>query len=452
MEMTLKRRLFGVKRPKGPSYFELLSAFKQSEQYAVLDFPVKLTEKYGDLIYFRRNQYMVTGPEGFQHILKTNAKNYTKQNIVYDRLKKAFGTSLLTTDGNEWKNRRKISQPAFHSHVIQHYVPSILEHTEKLIQKLQVNFKDNSEVNMLTLMNRLTLEIALDIFSNEIFSEKELNKLGKAIYFMNWYVSRPIPITPFDPSINNLKFYLNIQYLNKILLNIIEKRRNNREQEPKTDVLALLLEGKNEQGQYLNNIEILNEFKTLLMTGHETTACALTWMFYLLAKHPDWQEKMQNELEEVLNGRAPTIQDLPKLSILNAIFNETLRLYPPIWNVIRVNSHHVELYGFEIPKHSSLILNIYALHRNPHYWSYPYHFDPSRFLGDTEHLRSIFLPFISGPRSCIASNLAQMEGLLIAAYLAQNFYFEKSKKTRVLLEPCVSLRPKNGLNLKIKKR
>lgn len=446
-------------RPPGPSFFELQNESLDDEAYANLEYPLKLSKQYGDLIYIAAaKQYFVTGPEGFQHILKTNAKNYIKKNYFYNRLHFLFGMSVLTGDGPFWKHRRRIAQPAFHATFIKNYVPSILSGVQDFIVQHSGRNEslkaETSSVNVLTLMNRLTLDIALLLFTKEKAPLDELEKLGEAIFFTNWYVSHSLFIAPWKPTLNNIRFYRHMKIMDSILLSYIQKRRQ--QQAPvdsdKMDLLDCLIEAQDETGtRSLTDGEVLNEFRTLLLTGHETTGCALTWLLFLLAEHPEWQETLAQELHEVLQGRLPTLEDLPSLPILNAIFQETLRLYPPIWSSARKSLEADELYGYKIPKNSLIVLHLYALHRNPRVWDKPNEFHPERFLAKNavHHTPFSFLPFSTGPRTCIASQLGTQETLLITAALAQHFRFGKTKKTKFRVETCISLRPRNGMWLKI---
>lgn len=448
------RSFFGPKRPKGPSFFEIRQELEKNPHEPNLNYALELSLKYGELVYIRpAKQYLVTGPEGFNHILKENAKNYTKNNTFYRRFQTLFGHSLLTGSGEYSKYRRKIAMPAFHAQFISHYVPTLLNTTESQVQQWLKQLP--SPINILSVMNRLTLNIAFQIFAQENLSEAMILRLSKAIHYTNGYISHALFIKPWKPTLSNLLFYWHRRQINTSLKKIIEARRKRMTEELKPDLLSLLLNAKHDQeDRLLNNDEILDEFKTLVLTGHETTGCTLTWLFYLLAEHPDWQEKAYQELKTVLEDRSPTLEDLSQLPLLNAIFLENLRLYPPIWNIPRIATEKDELYGYEIPKNSILFLNIYALHRHPNYWEDPTCFKPERFLGETakQPQPNTFLPFITGSRSCVASHLAQVEAILIAAKFLQKFKFDKHKKTKVLLEPCISLRPKNGLWLTVTPR
>jgi cytochrome P450 len=448
------KRFTGNKRPPGPTLNEMKKAMSLDEAFGALTFPVNLTKKYGDIIYLKSaRQYLITGPLGFEHILKTNASNYTKCNLFYGRMKPLFGESLLVTDGPYWKHRRTISQPAFQMAMIKNYVPIIQECCESLIETLKRNPKNKHNVS--TLMNSLILNITFKLFCGKSLSDTELKDLGESISFSNWHVSHSLLIKPWFLTFNNLRFYHHIHRLDRFLLAIIQERRQQQPVFQPADLLQLLMTAPNETGSgTLSDQDILAEFKTLLLTGHETTGCGLTWMLYLLAQYPEHRYHVEQELDEVLNGRCPALNDYHELTILKAVLNETFRLYPPIWAVARTNTEEDIIGNYNISPKSLIVLNLYALHRNPNYWEQPNSFYPPRFFGDNDKIRHPFayLPFSSGPRTCIASHFANIESILVAAILLTHCRFEKIPQTKAHPEPCISLRPKKGLWMKIEPR
>jgi cytochrome P450 len=236
-----------------------------------------------------------------------------------------------------------------------------------------------------------------------------------------------------------------LDQINTTLLAVIRDRRQN--PSAHQDLLTLLLNDKPEvQQEPLTDQHILAELKTHLFTGFETGACALSWLWYLLAQNPEYQVYLEEEVDRVLNGRTPTWDDIPNLPMTKAIFSESTRLYPPAWSVIRRNIEEDNILGVTIPKNSRLFLNIHSLHHNPDYWENPEQFYPERFLnGSRSHHPFAFLPFGAGPHMCIASHLAPIEMVLLIASIAQKFRFILPKKLKLTLEPCISLRPREKI-------
>lgn len=485
MKTSLVRRLLGPKRPPGPSLSQLRNLPLYKDDFCGLEYPLQLTKKYGDIFYFSSfNQYVITGPAGFQYILKDNVKNYQKCNFFYNRMKTLFGNSILVTDGNLWKQRRKITHPAFHTVAVQNAAPIISKNTEQLSNRWR--FEPPTSINMLSEMYQLILGTTFQLLTGQICPDDKIKELEKIIYFANWYVSHSTIFSPWKPTYNNLKYHYYLKKMNDYFLSIIRERRkqmnsnaskdnihdhttdkNSRKPKPQSikgdynihhftqrvHLLDLLMHAKDEKDLPLTDEEILDEFKTFLLTGHETTACTLAWMWCLLSEHPTWRQRLEEELEQVLGKRTPTMEDLPHLPLLRAIFHETMRLYP-VWALARTNLEEDIIYGYQIPKGSLIALNVYALHRHPTHWEKPNEFNPERFLLQS-HCTShpfAYLPFSTGPRTCIGSHLATVETLLVAGALAQDFRFDKVRKTKIRMEPCISLRPRKGLWMKITQR
>lgn len=441
-----------MKRPPGPTWFEFNEEGLQAKHYWSLDYPIKLAKKYGDVIYIPAfRQHLILGPTAIEHILKTHKKNYQRNSFFYERrMQPIFGKSLLVTEGNYWKHRRKIAIPAYQQTAIKNYIAVFTSEVESLLTKWQK--KNPKKINISTEMNLLTLRIALKIFCNRNFSDEVLKSLGPAIQFCNWYTSNAAFFHPLIPTINQFRFKQNMNKINQFILNIIEERRQNPKDFP--DLLHYLIQAKNEETEEpFTTAEVLAEFKTHLVTGHETTACGLSWMWYLLARHPEYREALEAELDRVLNNRLPTLEDIAALPLTKAIILETFRLYPPIWSIARTNIEPDILEGFNIPAGSYFILHLYALHRNPHYWEKPEDFYPERFLAE-ENTRHpfLFLPFSAGPHTCIASQLAMTEAIIVTAMLAQRIHFNLPSRVKVTPEPCISLRPKGGIKMQPKFR
>jgi len=192
----------------------------------------------------------------------------------------------------------------------------------------------------------------------------------------------------------------------------------------------------------------------LLIAGNETTAVALSWAWYLLHKHPEVERKLHGELEEVLGGRAPRFEDLPKLSYTHMVFREAMRLCPPGWIISRRPLEDDEIGGYLVPAGTTVLISPYVTHRNPDYWDKPEDFDPERFSPERSASRPEFayLPFGGGPRKCIGEHFAMTEGLLILATVAQRYRLRLVPGYPVEPEPLVTLRPKRGVLVVLESR
>jgi cytochrome P450 len=220
------------------------------------------------------------------------------------------------------------------------------------------------------------------------------------------------------------------------------------------DLLGLLLTVRDEHGNSLPLRRVRDEATTFMLAGHETTANALSWMWYLLARNPEARERMLAEVSAVLGARRPTVKDLPGLNWTTACLQEAMRLFPPAWIVPRTAAEDDEIDGYRIPRGSSVLIPIYALHHDGRFWPDPERFDPTRFLPENgrKHHRSAYLPFGGGRRICIGSSFALMEGTLVAAIMSQRFVYDLLPSHPVVPEATLTLRPKHGLKMVARRR
>jgi cytochrome P450 len=215
---------------------------------------------------------------------------------------------------------------------------------------------------------------------------------------------------------------------------------------------VLLAAADEESGARMSDQQLRDEMMTLFLAGHETTANALTWTWYVLSQHPDVEARLADELRRVLGGRAPKAADLQQLPHTEMVIRESLRLYPPAAGFAREPIEDIQVGGYEIPKGSLITVNTYALHRDPKLFNDPERFDPERFAAgwETRIPRYAYLPFGGGPRVCIGNGFAMMEARLIVATLAQRWRFLLEPDQQVIPAQLVTLRPKNGIRMKLK--
>jgi len=238
-----------------------------------------------------------------------------------------------------------------------------------------------------------------------------------------------------------------------VVLRLIESRR--RGGAAANDLLDLLLAARDEQsGTGMSDKQLKDEVLTVLFAGHDTTAAALSWAWLLLAKHPDVQEALHDEAAALLGGRTPTAADLPSLPLATAVFEETLRLYPPAPGLARQALAADEFQGYPIPAKAIVMPSQWVTHRHPAYWDEPDEFRPERFLPGRVPKRPKFayFPFGGGPRACIGNTFALIEGALILAALSQRFHFRPADDREVEMDTTFVLRPKGAVNLIVRKR
>jgi cytochrome P450 len=254
------------------------------------------------------------------------------------------------------------------------------------------------------------------------------------------------------PTRRNREFRRAKALLDRVILDLVARRRK---EAPKNDVLGLLLAAQDEEsGAGMNDEQLKDEALTLLTAGHETAGAALSWCWYLLGAHPDIQEQFHAQVAANLEGRLPTAEDLPRIPLATAIFEESMRLYPPAWGMPRESIEADVIAGYPLPARSTLILSQHIIHRHPDFWERPDEFDPGRFLPGEPNNRPRFayFPFGGGPRICIGNTFAMVEGPLALAALAQRFHFALVPGQQVVADPTFTLRPKHGVQVVVRRR
>ncbi|HEV3025645.1 MAG TPA: cytochrome P450, partial [Pirellulales bacterium] len=362
---------------------------------------------------------------------------------------------IIRSEGDTWRRQRRLMQPAFLRQSVARLSSHMVEAIEQFIEQWQRE-PDGREVDVVPEMMRLALWIAsTTLFSTDI--SQEADSIGRAYRTAFEYVSlkmngRLMFQPPWLPTRLNRQFRASKALLDQVVLELIARRRR---EAAKGDVLDLLLAAQDEQsGIGMTDQQLKDEAITLLTAGHETTGAALAWALYLLAKHPDAQRALSEQASNCLGGRMPTAEDLPAMPLATAVFEETMRLYPPAWGVPRETIGPDVVDGYPLPARATIVVAIRLAHRHPEFWSSPDTFDPGRFLSPPAAARPkfAFLPFGGGPRICIGNHFAMIEGPLALAALAQQFQFELVEGQRIEPDPTFTLRPKYGVRLKMRKR
>lgn len=419
-----------------------------------------LVAEYGDAVRFRALLhffgYIFCHPDHNKHVLQDNNKNYTKlphPSLLI--LTPVVGNGLLTSDGEFWRRQRRLAQPAFHRQQIAGFATTMTDATLNLIDQWQ----DGQQLDLAEAMMHLTLEIAgKTLFSIDL--TREADTVGEAFTAVNEEVAH-LTARPF--AYQRLRFFpwwhssrvihQNTAVLDTVVHKIIAERRQSGQ--AKADLLSMLMDARDEEtGAGMDDKQLRDEVMTLMLAGHETTAVNLAWTFYLLSAHPDVRQKLEAELAAVLNGRAPTIADLPHLAYTTMVIEESMRLYPPAYAIARFGHAPDTLGGYDIPANTVLTLSPYLTHRHPEFWPQPHAFIPERFTPEqkAERPRYAYLPFGGGPRQCIGNNFAMTEAILLLATIAQKFRLTLQPGHQVEMEPLITLRPKGGLPMIVNTR
>lgn len=394
--------------------------------------------------------YFIYHPTDIEYLLVTNAKNFHKamslrSNFFY----RLVGNGLLTSDGDFWRRQRRLAQPAFHKQRISNFGDVMVEYTERML----AGWKAGETRDLHRDMMRLTLEIVVKtLFDANVSADvdnvgrvlSEIVKPFASQATLKWILNNRLP-TPA-----HRQFHRSVGEIDQIIYRIIAERRASAAD--KGDLLSMLLQAQDEDGSQMTDAQLRDEVITLFLAGHETTALALSWTWYLLATNKTVEAKFHEELDRVLNGRLPELSDLPNLRYTEMIAKETMRLYPPAFGLGREAIEECEIGGYRVPRKTQVFAFQWATQRDPRFFDRPNEFDPDRWTPDfVEQLpKFAYFPFGGGPRVCIGNYFAMMEMILLMATIGRRFKFDLAPDANVELYPAMSLRPKTGVRVVVK--
>jgi cytochrome P450 len=436
--------------------FSLLGSASEMQRDA-LGFLTK-TQTYGEVVRLRflfTPAYLISDPESIKYVLQEHARNYNKDLPSYQMFQPMLGRGLLINDGQSWLHQRRLIQPAFHRKRLMTYGKLMTDATIAMLERWQVC----SETGKLLQIEEEMARLALRIVGHTLFSidlSEETSTFGSAVTtllkLIGDYVYRPFP--PLSvPTPRNRCIHMAIRSLDELVYRVIAERRM--QQTETGDLLSMLLMAQDEEtGERMNDKQVRDEVLTLLFAGYETTANTLAWTWYLLSQYSEVERRLYTELNEVLRGRVPTLEDLPQLKYTRMILDEALRLYPPVPFLSRKTIADDVLKGYHVPANSMMMVCPYAMHRHPAFWEEPERFDPERFNPEhpAAHPAYAYFPFGGGPRVCIGNHFAMMEAQLILTTVAQRYQLRLLSGHQVEPQMQVTLRPRYGLPMTIHAR
>ncbi|MEJ2598523.1 MAG: cytochrome P450 [Anaerolineales bacterium] len=408
--------------------------------------------KYGPVAKFRVGPstfIQVSSPDGVQHVLQANNHNYNKKSSGFEPLRDLIGNGLLLSDGDFWLKQRRLMQPVFHRQKIQAFVDMMGEETAAVLSHWEHNAASGEPLNIQQEMMRLTLSV----ITRALFQERvgdESGSVGKNLTILLadavYRFEHPLYPPRSIPTRRNRRYRQAKAELYAVIDGLVDRRRGSVGEH--NDLLDLLMLAQDEEtGEGMSSEQLRYEMVTLFIAGHETTALALSWAFYLLAQHPEARARLQAEAAQVLAGRIPTAADLANLKYARMVLDETMRLYPPAWLTNRRAIGADEIEGYAIPAGAELTVSPYATHHDASLWTEPSKFDPERFAPErsADRHRYAYFPFGGGPRQCIGNNFALMEAQLILAAINQKYCLDLVPGKPVETEALITLRPKDGL-------
>jgi cytochrome P450 len=419
---------------------------------------IDLWRKYGDVVRIPSGpivQYLVIQPDDIRHVLLDNRQNYEK-GLNMPRFRLALGDGLFTSEGELWKRQRTIMQPTFTPRAIAHFSDVMVAAINRMIASWEPRTAGGRPLNINTEMAHLAMDvIARTMFSIDI--GKDALSAARAFTYVLEQVSRrsinPLDIPLSVPTPSNKRFLEAIATLDNFIYSIIDRRR----QDPGEydDLLTTLLNAKDpETGEGMSRRQLRDEVITIFFAGHETTAQALTWTWFLLSHHPGAEQRLHDEVDSVLGGRAPTVADLSRLTYTTNLVQESMRLYPPVWVFVRQPLADDELSGYHIPAGSMITFSPYITHRHPDFWDHASRFDPDRFLPERSESRPklAYLPFGAGPRICIGNHFAMMEATLAVAMVAQRYTLRLLPALKIHPRMVGTLRPSGPVLMTLQPR
>jgi cytochrome P450 len=401
---------------------------------------------------------MVNDPEGVRRVLLDNVANYPKNALEIEFFSAMFGEGLLSAPPAKWRTHRKVMAPSFGTRTVDSYAPAMVETTVAFARHWDA-LPEFAEMDIAEEMKALTLKIICrTMFSSD--ADELATCASEALDFaqasMEFGLLDVLPVIGprrIKRTVDAIRAHF--KGMDAAIYRLISEREKIRYEAPK-DFLTRLVAAKDpDDGVGLNAAEVRDEVITIFMAGHETTAVTMTWVWYLLSQHPVEEAKLHEELDTVLAGRTPTVEDLPNLPYTRMVIEEAMRVYPPAPGIsIRQAKEADEVCGFKVTPGMQVMISPWVLHRHRRLWDNPERFDPMRFTKEASEKRPRFayLPFGGGPRVCIGATLAMTEATLILAVLAQRFRLRLKEQQEIKLQTRITLRPKNGMMTILERR
>ena len=437
-----------------------------------------IAREYGDISYFklgREHVYLINNPDYIEKVLIYDHHNFKKGKRL-QTAKAVLGEGLVTSEGDLHNRQRRLIQPIFHPKQIMSYSNTMTDYATRMTDR----WKDGDIVDVSEEMMRLTLDIICKSVLNYDI-ESEARQVGKALTTVRKYSKRlqspighvldKIPVLPAVKGAREAK-----KELDSLMYQMIADRRrrkkeqdynNNGKSHDEDDLLSRLMQAQdsnspNSNQEQMSDKQVRDEVMTIFIAGHETTANALAWTFYLLSQNRNVETKLHDEINSVLGdgsgnnvgNRIPTADDIPKLQYTEKVLRESMRLYPPVWTIGRHVENDYFIGEYTIPAGSSILMSQYVMHHNPRYYEEPERFNPDRWTEEFKsHLpRFSYFPFGGGIRGCIGEPFAWIEGILIIATIAQKWTMRTLPSQRIGLDPAITLRPKYGMKMKLIQR
>lgn len=438
--------------PPGPRGLPFLGSLLEIKRDR-LGFLTKLTEVFGDVVLFRMGYkpvYFINCPSGVRHVLRDNYRNY-KKGVGLTQAKMLIGEGLLTSEGELWQRQRRMARRAFEQNNVCRYASAMNSAIQAMFVRWDATQENNCQVRIFSEMSRLTLDILVRCLFGADFAYRAETVESAFRIATEHAIRRMVALFEFTarfPTPRNLRFFRAVHDLEQIVNSFITNRRNSSDKP--SDLLSELLRARDEKGAEMSDRQIRDEIMTILLAGHETTACTLAWVWYLLAKNPDTEKKLRQDCEPI-SARSSVGTDLPKLTYADLVLRETMRLYPAVWLIPRKSIQSDVVENFMIPASADVIISPYTLHRHSKHWRRPDDFMPERFetIMAEERDADVYIPFGVGPRACVGQSMALLEAQLIIQSITQRYRLTLIHDCKIDAIPLLTLRPATDVMMRI---
>jgi cytochrome P450 len=439
----------------GPRGLPLLGSIRDIQRDNIQTF-MDAWREYGDIVHFRGplKINLLVHPDYVQRVLRDNYKNYPRPKFVADKLKSIVGEGLVAAEGDVWQRARKMAQPAFDPEIVNSFDPMFVANTARLLDEWEGHAARGEMIDAKSEMMHLTLaNLANTTFHADLGAEIPEIEPKVAFTLQHTHKRLTSPIDPQRlPLPSSRRFDATLASLNEIIYRLIRERRAAKD-DAKDLVTTLIVQRDEATGGTLTDEQLRDEIIGFFIAGHETVSSAMSWTWYLLSLNPECWRRLRDEVDQVLGGRAPTVEDIPKLTYTQNVLLESMRMYPPIFVLMRYALEDDLMGEYRVPGDSNVVLCPYVTHRHPEFWDNPEGFDPDRFLPERAagiH-RMAYFPFSGGPRKCIGNTMAMLQMPIILAMATQRFRLNLVPGQTVIPEPAISLRPQDPLLMTIER-
>jgi cytochrome P450 len=439
--------------PAGPSGSLILGSADEFKGDP-LNFLTRCKREFGGYVPFRAGPFpfvLISEPDLIHEVLVSKSQNFIKDLAIRNN-HDFFGNGLLSSEGDYWRRQRKLASPSFSPSRLEQYTTSMLDIVRERLSK----WTDGQTVEIQSEMMYWTFAIAVrTLFDADLSAEGEL---GEALTEAQHYLSERLDnlvllmLPEWVPFPANVRLHEAIKKIDGFIYRMIEERRGFTT--GRKDLLSTLLDVRDDDGTGMTDQQIRDEVFTLFFAGHETTAVTMSWVLHLLSEHPRVEQRLLDELTTVLGDREPTPADAMKLEYTYQVIREAMRIRPPVWMIGREPAADCEIGGYPVEKGTAILMSQWVNHHDEKYFENPEQFSPERWTNEfTSRLpKFAYYPFGGGPRICIGNNFALLETILLLASILRSFHLESVPGQQIEMVPAVTLRPRNGIKMTLKKR